>query len=105
MDDCHFDDAIWGCTVRAFNDWQNQDPSRWNDPVLDDMFIMGSLDWIGENHRYQQSIQSIRFALVLGSWLKMELMRLEDLVWHPSLLSFGTAKTDDVSSSSWIGFE
>ena len=71
--------------------------------MLDDLFIMGLLDWIGENHRYAQSIQSMRFALVLGSWLKMELVRLEDLVRLPSLPSFGTAKTDDASSLSWIG--
>ena len=73
LDDCHFDDAIWGYTVCAFDDWKNRDPSRWNNPVLDNLFIMGSLDWIGENHRYAQSIQSMRFALVLGSRLKLEL--------------------------------
>ena len=56
LDDCHFDDAIWGYTVCAFDDWKNWDPSQWNDPVLDDLFIMGLLDWIGENHRYAQSI-------------------------------------------------
>ena len=103
LDNCHFDDAIWGYTIRAFNDWKNWDLSRWNDPVLDDLFIMGLLDWIGENHRYAQSIQSMRFTLVLGSQLKMELVRLEDLVWLPSLLSFGTTKIDDASSSSCIG--
>ena len=103
LDNCHFDDAIWGYTVRAFDDWSNRDPSRWNDPVLDNLFIMGSLDWIGENHRYAQSIQSMWFALVLGSQLKMELVWLEDLVRPQSLLSFGTAETDDAFSSSWIG--
>ena len=92
MDDCHFDDAIWGYTVRAFDDWQNWDPSQWNDPVFDNLVIMGSWDWIRENHRFQQSIQSMRFTLVLGSRLKMELMRLEDLVRLPSLLSFWHSK-------------
>ena len=92
-----------GYTIRAFDNWKNWDPSQWNNPVLDNLFIMGSLDWIGENHRYVQSIQSMQFALALGSWLKMELVRLEDLVRPPSLLSFGTAKTDDAPSSSWIG--
>ena len=64
---------------------------------------MGSLDWIGENHRYAQSIQSMWFTLVLGSRLKMELVRLEDLVQPLSLLSFGVVKTDDAFSSRWIG--
>ena len=65
LDNCHFDDALWGYTV--FDDWLNRDPSQWNDPVLDNLFIVGSLDWIGENYRYAQSIQSMWFALVLGS--------------------------------------
>ena len=58
-----------------------------------------SLDWIGENHRYAQSIQSMRFALVLGSRLKLELMQLEDMVQPLSLLSFGTAKLNLVNKT------
>ena len=63
--------------------------------MLDNMFIMGLVDWMGDEHCYAQLIWSIRFMLVMGSQLKMEIMRVEDLVQPLSLLSFVTAKTDD----------
>ena len=72
----------------AFDNWKNQGPAQWQDPVLDWLVLMGTLNWAGfDHHHYTQSIQCMWYSFVLGPQLKLELMKLEDLVHPPSLLS------------------
>ena len=42
--------------------------------------IMGTEDWMGEDHRYAQSVQAMRFMLVMGLRLKQEDIRIEEKV-------------------------
>ena len=42
--------------------------------------IMGAEDWMGEDHRYAQSIQAMRYMMAMGSRLKQEDIRIEEKV-------------------------
>ena len=42
--------------------------------------IMGTEDWMGENHRHAQSIQAMRFMMTMGLRLKQEDIRIEEKV-------------------------
>jgi hypothetical protein len=51
---------------------------------------MGFEDWAGgDNHRFAQSIQSMRYTLAMGSRLKQDNMRIEDQVGSSFLCPFG----------------
>ena len=80
FDDLHYDNALWAYTIRAFEEWRNCNIRRWNNPVFNRLMIMGSEDWMGENHWHAQSIQAMRFVMVMGSRLKQEDIRIEEKV-------------------------
>ena len=51
VDEVHYDDALWAYTICAFEEWKNRDVTRWNDPIIDRLFLMGCPDWTGvDNH-------------------------------------------------------
>ena len=42
--------------------------------------IMGTEDWMGENHQHAQSIQAMRYMMAMGSRLKQEDIWIEEKV-------------------------
>ena len=69
MDEIHYDDALWAYTIRAFEEWKNRDVTRWNDPIIDQLFLMGCLDWTGVNNSMVSGIQVMQFGTVVLSWV------------------------------------
>ena len=67
FNDLHYNDALWAYFIRAFEEWHNCDICHWNNPVFDQLMIMGAKDWMGENHQFAQSIQAMWFMFVMGS--------------------------------------
>ena len=73
---------------------------------------MGAEDWMGENHRHAQSIQAMRFVMVMGSRLKQEDIRIEEkvrlrctrlLVWVIDDVIVGIVDGDDDFESRCVG--
>ena len=86
LDEIHYDDALWAYTIRAFEEWKNRDVTRWNDPIIDRLFLMGCLDWTGVDNRMVSGIQTMRFGMVVLSQVIPLIHALEDKVPFPSLL-------------------
>src|SRR6202034_2300891 len=91
FDEIHYDDALWAYTIRAFEEWKNRDVARWNDPIIDRLFLMGCPDWVGFDNRTVSGIQTMRYGVVVLSRIIPLIHRLEDMVRLPSLLSLSTA--------------
>ena len=88
LDEVHYDDALWVYTIRAFEEWKNHDVTRWNDPIIDWLFLMGCPDWTGVDNRMVSGIQVMRFGTVVLSWVIPLIHALEDNVratLHPVL--------------------
>ena len=80
LDEVHYDDALWAYTIRAFEEWKNRDVARWNDPIIDRLFLMGCPDWTGVDNRTVAGIQTMRFGTVVLSRVIPLIHALEDKV-------------------------
>ena len=69
LNECHFDDRLWGYTIRVVEELRIQDPVVFKDGVLYNLMRMGVMDWTGENARGNQSTQAMCLATALASCL------------------------------------
>ena len=69
LNECHFNDRLWGYTIRVVEELRTCDPVVFTDGVLYNLMRMGVMDWTGENARGNQSTQAMRLATVLASRL------------------------------------
>ena len=69
LNECHFDDHLWGYTIHVVEELHTRDPVVFTDRVLYNLMRMGVMDWTGENARGNQSTQAMRLATVLASRL------------------------------------
>ena len=69
LNECHFDDRLWGYTIRVVEELHTRDLVVFTDGVLYNLMQMGVMDWTGENARGNQSTQAMRLATVLASRL------------------------------------
>ena len=67
LNECYFDDRLWGYTIRIVEELQTHDPAIFMDGVLYNLMRMGVMDWTGENVRMNQTTQAMRLATVLAS--------------------------------------
>ena len=86
LDEVHYDDALWVYTICAFEEWKNCDVTHWNNPIIDQLFLMGCPDWTGVDNHTVSGIQVMRFGTVVLSWVIPLIHALEDKVPLPSLL-------------------
>ena len=86
LDEVHYDDALWVYTIRAFKEWKNCDVTRWNDLIIDWLFLMGCPDWMGVDNCTVTGIQVMRFGMVVLSRVIPLIHALEDKMPLPSLL-------------------
>jgi hypothetical protein len=80
LPECHLDDALWGYTIRMWEELQEWGAGRVEDQVTIRLLRMAARDWKDKDSRKPASIQSMRFAAVLGSRLLAQLLALEDKV-------------------------
>ena len=66
LNECHFDDRLWGYTIRVVEELCTRDPAV-SDGVLFNLMRMGVNDWVRENSRGHQSTQAMRLATALAS--------------------------------------
>ena len=69
LNECHFDDCLWGYTIHVVEELRTCDPVVFTDGVLYNLMRMGVMDWTGENARGNQSTQAMRLATALASRL------------------------------------
>ena len=69
LNECYFDDRLWGYTIRVVEELHTRDPAVFTDGVLYNLMRMGVMDWTGENARGNQSTQAMRLAIALASRL------------------------------------
>ena len=55
LNECYFDDCLWGYTIRIVEELQTHDPAIFTDGVLYNLMRMGVMDWTGENVRMNRS--------------------------------------------------
>ena len=55
LNKCHFDDRLWGYTIRVIEELRTRDPAVFTDGVLFNLMRMGVNDWVRENSRGNQS--------------------------------------------------
>ena len=67
LNECHFDDRLWGYTIRVIEELRTRDHAVFTDGVLFNLMRMGVNDWVGENSRGHQSTQAMRLATALTS--------------------------------------
>ena len=67
LNKCHFDDRLWGYTIRVVEELRTRDPAVFTDGVLFNLMRMGVNDWVGENSRGNQSTQAMQLATALAS--------------------------------------
>jgi len=60
--ECHYDDQLWGYTIRTTKTWRTSERDTWRDPVLALLFRMGSFNWEGEDKLMNQAKQAIHFG-------------------------------------------
>ena len=75
-------------TIRAFEEWKSRDVARWNDPIIDQLFLMGCPDWTGVDNRMVSGIQTMRFGTVVLSRVIPLIHALENKVRLPYLCRF-----------------
>ena len=69
LNECHFDDYLWGYTICVVKELRTRDPVVFTDGVLYNLMRMGVMDWTGENTRGNQSTQAMHLAAALASRL------------------------------------
>ena len=69
LNECYFDDRLWGYTIRVVKELRTRDPLVFTDGVLFNLMRMGVMDWTRENSRGNQSTQAMRLATALASRL------------------------------------
>ena len=69
LNECHFDDHLWGYTICVVEELHTRDPVVFTDGVLYNLMRMGVMDWTGENARGNQSTQAMCLATALASHL------------------------------------
>ena len=67
LNECHFDDRLWGYTIQVVEELRTRDPVVFTDGVLFNLMQMGVNDWFGENSQGNQSTQAMRLATALAS--------------------------------------
>ena len=67
LNECHFDDCLWGYTICIMEELQTSDPSVFTDGVLYNLMWMGVMDWTRDNVRMNQSAQAMHLATALAS--------------------------------------
>ena len=55
LNECHYNDRLWGYTIRVVEELRTRDPVVFTDGVLYNLMWMGIMDWTGENVRMNQS--------------------------------------------------
>ena len=48
LNECHYNDHLWGYTICVMEELQTQDPTVFTDGVLYNLMQMGVMDWSGE---------------------------------------------------------
>jgi hypothetical protein len=66
LEECHYDDKIWGYACRGAEELQIKSVGDYPDPVLFNLFRMGTWDWDGENKQMNQSTQAMRHATAMA---------------------------------------
>ena len=69
LNECHFDNHLWGYTIRVVEELHTRDLVVFTDGVLYNLMRMGVMDWTGENTQGNQSTQAMHLATVLASHL------------------------------------
>ena len=59
LNKCHFDNRLWGYTIRVVEELRTRDPAVFTDGVLYNLMCMGVMDWCGENIHLNQSMQAM----------------------------------------------
>ena len=67
LNECHFNDRLWGYTIRVVKELCTCDPAVFIDGDLYNLMQMGVMDWTGENARGNQSTQAMCLATALAS--------------------------------------
>ena len=49
LNECHFDDHLWGYTIWVVEELRTRDPAVFTDGVLFNLTWMGVNNWVGEN--------------------------------------------------------
>ena len=69
LNECHFDDRLWGYTIHVVEELHTCDLVVFTDGVLYNLMQMGVMDWTGVNARGNQSTQAMCLATALASRL------------------------------------
>ena len=69
LNECHFDNRLWGYTIRIVEELHTCDLVVFTDGVLYNLMRMGVLDWTRENAQGNQSTQAMRLATALAGHL------------------------------------
>ena len=69
LEECHFNDRLWGWTCREGEELRVREPGYFTDPVIYNLIRMGVHNWTGANHRGNQSMQAMRHSTIMGSRL------------------------------------
>ena len=67
LNECYFDDRLWGYTICIVEELQTHDPAVFTDGVLYNLMRMGVMDWTEHNVRMNQSTQAMCLATALAS--------------------------------------
>ena len=67
--ECHWDDHLWGYTCHMAKALHVRDLQSFVDPVLHQLFVMGTFDWSGKNCCEAASTQAMCHSTVIGSRL------------------------------------
>ena len=69
LNECHFDNHLWGYTIRVVEELHTCDLVVFTDGVLYNLMQMGVMDWTGENAQGNQSTQAMHLATTLANRL------------------------------------
>jgi len=78
--ECHYDDRLWGFTIRTAETWRTSDRDQWRDPVIGLLFRMGSFNWEGEDKLMNQAKQAICLGTATSVRIWNRVMEIQDRV-------------------------
>jgi len=78
--ECHYNDRLWGFTIRTAETWRTSDRDQWRDPVLALLFRMESFNWEGKDKLMNQAKQAIRLGTATSVWIWNRVMEIQERV-------------------------
>ena len=85
LSEAHYDDKLFGYSVRVSERLRTRDPGLFSDNVLYTLFRMGIYDWEAPNKRNDQAMQAMHHSTAMADCL---LQRIRDLEVAVRLIDF-----------------